>query len=117
MIIDKDKFKEYINTKYEDQYHVNEIESIKINKMRYFKDQVDVTSRYNDVVERYGSVEVLMVKVEWLGWKVVSQKSTSHRPEFAGTFAYSNRTNRFNLEVYQEWLIDTRDKKLESIGI
>jgi hypothetical protein len=26
-------------------------------------------------------------------------------------------TNRFNLESYQQWLIDIRDNKLETLGI
>ena len=124
MIVDKDKFKEYINDKHSESIHINEINSISINNMKYYKDQVPNNhdhckwlSKYHEDVEKNGFVEVVMIKPIWAGWKVVNENNT--RKELIGTWAYrDNRTsNRFSLESYQQWLIDTRDKKLESIGI
>ena len=115
-MIDKDKLKEYINSRYSDEYHINDIDLINLNKMRYYRTQVDVNSRYNGILNKDGSVEVIMIRIGWSGWKIVSAKSTTHKPEFTGTWAYHpNRTNRFGLEGYQEWLIDVRDKKLEEL--
>ena len=120
MIIDKDKFKEYINTKYSDVLHINDIESTSLINMRYYKDQIPKGSKYSEYVQKNGSVKLLMIKSTWSGWKVVNEKfCTSTRwKEFIGTWSYrDNRLNRFNLDDYQQWLIDVRDKKLESIGI
>jgi hypothetical protein len=117
MIIDKNKFKEYINDKHRESIHINEIKSISINNMKYHKDQLSKDSKYHEVVETNGFVELVMIKPRWSGWKVVNENNT--RKELIGTWAYrDNRTNnRFSLEAYQEWLVDVRDKKLESIGI
>lgn len=121
MIIDKDKFKEYINDRFSESIHINEINSISIINMRYYKDQVPKDSKYHETVEKNGFVEALMVRPIWRGWKIVNEKGSYNlaRKEFIGTWAYKdNRTNhRYSLEAYQEWLIDRRDKKLESIGI
>ena len=117
MIIDKNKFKEYINDKLSESIHINEIKSISINNMKYHKDQLSKDSKYHEVVEKNGFVDLVMIKPIWSGWKVVNENNT--RKELIGTWAYrDNRTNnRFSLEAYQEWLVDVRDKKLESIGI
>jgi hypothetical protein len=117
MIIDKNKFKEYINDKHRESIHINEIKSISINNMKYHKDQLSKDSKYHEVVEKNGFVDLVMIKPIWSGWKVVNENNT--RKELIGTWAYrDNRTNnRFSLEAYQEWLVDVRDKKLESIGI
>ena len=117
MIIDKDKFKEYINDKFSESIHISEINSISINNMRYYKDQVPKDSKYHEVVEKNGFVELVMIRPIWSGWKVVNENNT--RKELIGTWAYrDNRTsNRFILEAYQEWLVEVRNKKLESIGI
>lgn len=117
MIIDKNKFKEYINDKHRESIHINEIKSISINNMKYHKDQLSKDSKYHEVVEKNGFVDLVMIKPIWSGWKVVNENNT--RKELIGTWAYrDNRTNnRFSLEAYQEWLVDARDKKLESIGI
>ena len=122
MIIDKNKFKEYINDKHSESIHINEIKSISINNMKYYKDQVPKDSKYHEVVEKNGFVELVMIKPIWSGWKVVNDINSSYnlaRKEFIGTWAYrDNRTsNRFSLEAYQEWLVEVRNKKLESIGI
>ena len=122
MIIDKNKFKEYINDKLSESIHINEIKSISINNMKYHKDQLSKDSKYHEVVGKNGFVELVMIKPIWSGWKVVNDINSSFnlaRKEFIGTWAYrDNRTsNRFSLEAYQEWLVDVRDKKLESIGI
>jgi len=121
MIIDKDKFKEYINDRFHESIHMTEIHSISINNMKYYKDQVPKDSKYHEVVEKNGFVEVIMIKPKWSGWKVVNEKfcTSSKRKELIGTWAYrDSRTNhRYGLEAYQEWLVDVRDKKLESIGI
>ena len=122
MIVDKDKFKEYINDKHSESIHINEIKSISINNMKYYKDQVPKDSKYHEVVEKNGFVELVMIKPIWSGWKVVNDINSSFnltRKELIGTWAYrDNRTsNRFSLESYQEWLVEVRNKKLESIGI
>ena len=126
MIVDKDKFKEYINDKHSESIHINEIKSISINNMKYYKDQVPKDSKYHEVVEKNGFVELVMIRPIWSGWKVVNENNT--RKELIGTWAYrdnigtwayrDNRTsNRFSLESYQECLVEVRNKKLESIGI
>lgn len=117
MIIDKDKFKEYINDKHSESIHINEIKSISINNMKYHKDQLPKDSKYHEVVEKNGFVELVMIRPIWSGWKVVNENNT--RKELIGTWAYrDNRTsNRFSLEAYQEWLVEVRNMKLESIGI
>lgn len=121
MIIDKDKFKEYINSKYSESIHMNDIESISINNMKYHKDQLSKDSKYHEVVDKNGFVDLVMIRPIWSGWKVVNEKfcTSSKRKELIGTWGYrDNRTNnRYSLESYQQWLIDRRDKKLESIGI
>ena len=115
--INKDKFKEYINNKYPESIHISEIKSISINNMKYYKDQLSKDSKYLEVVEKNGFVELVMIKPIWSGWKVVNKNNT--RKELIDTWAYrDNRTsNRFNLESYQQWLIDIRDNKLETLGI
>ena len=138
MIVDKDKFKEYINDKHSESIHINEIKSISINNMKYHKDQLSKDSKYliipafslgrtqeivfvldklHEVVDKNGFVELVMIRPIWSGWKVVNENNT--RKELIGTWAYrDNRTsNRFSLESYQEWLVEVRNKKLESIGI
>ena len=138
MIIDKDKFKEYINDKHSESIHINEIKSISINNMKYHKDQLSKDSKYliipafslgrtqeivfvldklHEVVDKNGFVELVMIRPIWSGWKVVNENNT--RKELIGTWAYrDNRTsNRFSLESYQECLVEVRNKKLESIGI
>lgn len=122
MIVDKDKFKEYINDKLSESIHINEIKSISINNMKYHKDQLSKDSKYHEVVDKNGFVELVMIRPIWSGWKVVNENNT--RKELIGTWAYrDNRTifatpkNRFSLESYQEWLVEVRNKKLESIGI
>ena len=74
-------------------------------------------SKYHEVVDKNGFVELVMIRPIWSGWKVVNENNT--RKELIGTWAYrDNRTsNRFSLESYQEWLVEVRNKKLESIGI
>jgi hypothetical protein len=126
MIINKDKLKEYINNKYAESIHINEIKSISIDNVRFYKDQVSKDFKYYEVVEKNGFVELVMIHPIWSGWKVKTASEiptigigTSTKEELIGTWAYrDNRSHhRFTLESYQDWLIDTRDKKLESIGI
>ncbi len=109
--IDKDKFKTYINEKYVESIRVDDIESITIKSVRYYDLSED--SIYNDVIKRDGFVDLLMIKPIWSGWKLVIGPTA----RFAGTWAYLNSRsgNRFNLETYQKWLVDVRDRKLESI--
>lgn len=115
--VNKDKFKEYINNKYSESIHISEIKSISINNMKYYKDQLSKDFKYHEVVEKNGFVELVMIKPIWSGWKVVNENNT--RKELIGTWAYiDNRTsNRFSLESYQQWLMDIRDSKLETLGI
>jgi hypothetical protein len=95
-MIDRDKLKKYINSKYSETHHVNEIKSISIQKVRINRDDID------------------MIKVDWLGWKVVRK---GHKPEYTGTWYYRCRMGHFNLEVYGEWLVEVREEKLKEIGI
>lgn len=122
--IDKDKFKTYLNTKFVDKIRVDDIKNITINKMMYHRDQLSKDSIYYDVIKKNGFVELLMIKPIWSGWKLVTDYTNSAVPippqyvsKFAGTWGYrDNRTsNRFNFDSYQKWLIEVRDKKLESI--
>ena len=126
MIINKDKLKEYINNKYAESIHINEIKSISIDNVRFYKGQVSKDFKYYEVVEKNGFVELVMIHPIWSGWKVKTASEiptigigTSTKEELIGTWAYrDNRSgHRFTLKSYQDWLIDTRDKKLESIGI
>lgn len=126
MIINKDKLKEYINNKYVESIHVDEIKSISIDNVRFYKGQVSKDHKYYEVVEKNGFIELVMIHPIWSGWKVKTASEipnigigTSTKEDLIGTWVYrDNRSrNRFNLESYQDWLIDTRDKKLESIGI
>jgi hypothetical protein len=95
MIIDKNKFKEYINDKLSESIHINEIKSISINNMKYHKDQLSKDSKYHEVVEKNGFVDLVMIKPIWIGWKVVNENNT--RKELIGTWAYrDNRTNSSN---------------------
>lgn len=87
MLIDKVRLREYINIKHADSIHVVSIKSININKMRYFRDQIDVDSRYSEIVANDGSVVILMIRVDWYGWKVVTEKLSKSRPELIGTWA------------------------------
>ena len=120
MIIDKDKFKEYINDKFHESIHITEIHSISIKNMNHYK-AVPKDSKYHEDVEKNGFFEVIMIRPIWSGWKVMNEKfcTSSKRKELIGTWAYKDsRTNhRYELEAYQKWLVDVRDKKLESIGI
>lgn len=117
VVIDRDKFKEYINNKYPDSFHVNDIVRMEFYKTRYYKDQLHKDSDYHEMVDRNGFVELTMIKPTWSGWKIVPDRITDK--QYVGTWAYrdSRTSNRFNVDGYQEWLIDVRDKKLESIGI
>ena len=124
MIINKDKLKEYINNKYAESIHINEIKSISIDNVRFYKGQVSKDFKYYEVVEKNGFVELVMIHPIWSGWKVKTASEiptigigTSTKEELIGTWAYrDNRSgHRFTLKSYQDWLIDTRDKKLESI--
>lgn len=128
MIINKDKLKEYINNKYDESIHINEIKYISIDNVRFYKGQ-DGAMRplgHCEVVEKNEFVELVMIHPIWSGWKVKTASEiptigigTSTKEELIGTWAYrDNRSgHRFTLKSYQDWLIDTRDKKLESIGI
>jgi hypothetical protein len=118
VIIDKNKFKEYVNKKYSESIHINEIKSISINNMKYHKDQLSKDTKYHEVVEKNGFVELVMIKPIWNGWKIVTKEFTaSNTKHLIGTWAYRENitSNRFNLESYQEWLIEVRDKKLEEL--
>jgi hypothetical protein len=96
MIIDKDKLKEYIHTKYGHKYRVVEIHTISIRK--------------NSVYNQWFNV----IRIEWAGWQVISEHT--HNPKFKDNWTYVvNRLSRFKLEDYQEWLIDIRNKKLEEL--
>jgi len=102
MIIDKDKLKEYIHTKYGHKYRVVEIHTISIRKIEYYEESVDFNGIYD------------VIKIEWAGWKVVSKHT--HNPKFKDNWTYVvNRLSRFKLEDYQEWLTGIRDKKLEEL--
>ncbi len=118
MIIDKNKFKDYVNQKYSESIHINEIKSISIKNVRYHKDQVSKDSKYLEVVEKNGFVELVMIKPIWNGWKIVDNvKEFTNTKHLIGTWAYRENitSNRYNLEAYQEWLIEVRDKKLEEL--
>ena len=81
--------KEYINTEFADVYNLIDIKSIAI---------------YTKVFG--GNIIADIIQIEWVGWW----------SNYNGTWIYSdNRTNQFNLDLYKEWLVDIRDKKLEEL--
>jgi hypothetical protein len=106
--IDKDKFKIYMNEKYVDRIRVDDIKSITVGKVKYHKDQFSKDSVYHDVIDKNGFIELLMIKPTWSGWKAIPYRSH-------WMYRDMRDSNRFNLHSYQKWLVDVRDKKLESI--
>jgi hypothetical protein len=40
--------------------------------MKYHKDQLSKDSKYHEVVEKNGFVELVMIKPIWNGWKIVN---------------------------------------------
>jgi hypothetical protein len=107
--INKTKLIEYINTKYCDKYQVRNIHQINIVEIRHYKEDFLPSSRYYQIVEKLGNIKLLMIKINWTGYKNFNKPTKCRK---AGRW-----TNRFNLEIYQEWLIDVRNDKLELIGI
>jgi len=108
MIIDKDKLKEYIHTKYGHKYRVVEIHTISIRKVTFYWDEINQDSRYYLTAKKNRSVQIDMIKIEWSG--CINEYYNLN------TWIYSDkRTNQFNLDLYKEWLVDIRDKKLEEL--
>ncbi len=121
MNIDKNKFKEYINGKYPDTIRIVDIKNISIREVIYNKDQVEFGSIYYDRVQRDGFIKLDMIVPICSYWKLVSDPKTitSSNSYMLGTWKlYGHRNSRqYLLNSYLDWLIDTRDKKLDDLGI
>lgn len=114
MIIDKLKLKEYINNKYHGSVYVNKIISTEICKKRYGIEQISTESCYYDDVCRDGVVILDMIKCFWSGWVIVT-KETSSLSSPVGTWRLSERYRWYNLDKYNEWIVDIRDKQIEEL--
>jgi hypothetical protein len=115
--IDKEKFKEYVNTKRVDDIRICHIHSIALNQMRYHKGQLPKDSMYADILDTVGYVDLIMVKPIWDGWKFIDGRMGGTITQFTNTWAYRvNRSNnRFNLDNYKKWLIEERDSKIQTL--
>jgi len=116
-MIDKELFKEYINQKYPEKYHITEIEEISVVDVRYGPSQIDKSSSFYEEVKRNGYVMLRMVKPIWSGWKVVEERFVSKANiDQVGTWrrVIKGNGNRFNYTPYMEWV---RDSKLRKLGI
>ncbi len=115
MVIDKEKFKEYVNIKRAEDIHMIHIERIELFITRYGKHAISPDSMYRDIVERDGYVELIMIKPTWNGWRVAKEQFYKNRPELIGTWMYGENlySNRFNLEIYMNWLVEQRNKDID----
>jgi hypothetical protein len=108
-MINKDMFKQYMNTKYVDTLRVDDIISISVHKVTYTKSQIDSDSGYYDLCLKQGFVILDMVIPVFNGYK----KSGNGR-----WYLFKDKNSfRFNLESYNDWIVEMRDNKLELMGI
>ena len=117
MNVDKELFKEYINQKYPEKYHITEIEEISVMDVRYTVNQFDKSFSFYEEVKKNGYIVIKMIKPTWSGWKIVEEKFISKANiDQIGTWRRVDKRdgNRFNYTSYMEWV---RDSKLRKLGI
>lgn len=119
-MINKNQLIEYINQKYENNKHITEIFSYKIENRKFHKSQISEYSRY---YERYcekadkdGFVFVLMINISCRGWYMKTKENTAFK-ELIGTYQLRNSYQIINLDSYNEWLADHRNNKIDNILI
>lgn len=106
-MISKDLFKQYMNTKYVDKLRVEDISSISVHKVRYTKFQITSDSIYYDLCLKQGFIILDMVIPVFNGYKKV--------PNGHWRFLSGRKSFRFNLESYNNWIVEMRDKKLDFV--
>lgn len=101
MYIDFDLLKEYINTKHTVRYRVEVVLSARLETINY-----SLHSTLNNSTKEIG--QKFFWVIIWSGWRV----------NYGGQdWVYKNnmRSLRFNYESFQEWVIETREKKLSDL--
>ena len=117
MIIDKDKFKKYLNDYYGDSYRVNDIFNVEVRLSKYQLSQIPESSRYYEKAKEKGHISIYMVETKWSGWILRDTSNLVFRQDYHDKYftQVSKMNHKFNLENYQSWIIESRNKKIEGI--